>query len=404
MDASDPPAPPARAIDRGRIAGADGFRALCCLAVIFTHALIWVKPDYLQGSIILRLAVRGFHGVYGFFVLSGFLLALPYWRCLRSGDPLPSPVAFLVRRVGRIAPALYVNLGLLGLYHGGWADIWLDLTHLTFTSCLFPATFYFPQNSPLWTISVEMQVYVVCGALFALAFRWRSRIGAALVLLLGLGLALWARTLLRLHGPAIQAWIGNARLFVADGPPVVYGPLTGLLYVLVGSLAAAFAGPQREGSSADGSGSALPNRYDVAALLFLYGIANATVNPTGLPQPTIDTRLLAMFPQMPVCIAGLLVCLHRSRILARLLDTWFLRKTAVLSYGIYLWHMPVMLRLTDMCKVPQRFLGATHGEVLAFVAATLAISYTLAAISYYLVEEPFIRRSARLAHRLSKGV
>jgi hypothetical protein len=77
---------------------------------------------------------------------------------------------------------------------------------------------------------------------------------------------------------------------------------------------------------------------------------------------------------------------------ARLLAWEPLRRTGVISYGLYLWHWPVFLILS-----PDRT-GLTGPPLLA---VRLGVTFALAAASYILVENPV--RSGALRRRLRPG-
>src|SRR5579875_2484008 len=96
------------------IASLDGLRAFAALGVVTLHI------TYLVGYIIVNeykdpwLAsfwVFGNTGVQLFFVLSGFLLFMPYAKALLLGRPLPSILRFYQRRALRILPACWDCLG-----------------------------------------------------------------------------------------------------------------------------------------------------------------------------------------------------------------------------------------------------------------------------------------------------
>lgn len=57
------------------------------------------------------------------------------------------------------------------------------------------------------------------------------------------------------------------------------------------------------------------------------------------------------------------------------------------SFGLYLWHMPVLYYLELEQQLPERFIPA--------ITWILPVTFMLAALSWYLVEQPAIRASAR---------
>ena len=70
-----------------RLLGADFLRAAACLMVLLHHLAFRIGndavPEALRG--IMSFAVMGSFGVAVFFVLSGFLLARPFWVALDRG-------------------------------------------------------------------------------------------------------------------------------------------------------------------------------------------------------------------------------------------------------------------------------------------------------------------------------
>src|SRR5215469_17085949 len=99
----------------------DGVRAIACLMVIWFHIYriprdlhIWnTQPsDHLLLNSFLYF---GRYGVTLFFVLSGFLLFMPFAKALLFEKTWPSTRQFYVRRVFRIVPAYYLSLMLMVL-------------------------------------------------------------------------------------------------------------------------------------------------------------------------------------------------------------------------------------------------------------------------------------------------
>jgi hypothetical protein len=77
---------------RGRLAGADFIRALACLLVLAHHLVLRLDLGKLSPSLrpTFEFFRFGNYGVSLFFVLSGFLLARPFWSALDRGLPPPS--------------------------------------------------------------------------------------------------------------------------------------------------------------------------------------------------------------------------------------------------------------------------------------------------------------------------
>jgi peptidoglycan/LPS O-acetylase OafA/YrhL len=71
----------------------------------------------------------------------------------------------------------------------------------------------------------------------------------------------------------------------------------------------------------------------------------------------------------------------------RLLSSPPLRVLGTLSFGIYLWHMPVMFALQVHDRFPERFVPA--------IEWVLPLTFLLATASWWLIEKPAIAFSGR---------
>ena len=91
---------------------------------------------------------------------------------------------------------------------------------------------------------------------------------------------------------------------------------------------------------------------------------------------------IAFFLLLPAVFAGDADGFPR-RILRNRVIAWL----GLVSYGVFLWHHPIALKLTE-ANDKGLFAGA---RMLGITAATLAIAVACAAISYYLLERPILR-------------
>lgn len=166
----------------GYIAPVEGLRGVAVLLVIFFHYVVVreaVHDDPWIAAIasieaINRIVHHGYLGLDLFFVISGFLLALPWFVHADMGRPPPSARGFYRRRFWRIAPAYYVQLAalflvVLPLLHG-WSYWRSDLyvfalnavAHGLFVHNLAPLTSAsMGVNGALWTLGVEAQFYLL---------------------------------------------------------------------------------------------------------------------------------------------------------------------------------------------------------------------------------------------------
>lgn len=343
--------------------GLDGLRALSVLAVIVYHA----NPGWLPG---------GFLGVEVFFVISGFIIT----RGLAQewlGSGRISVMSFWRRRARRLLPGLFLLLLGVLTYATFFdeasltklrIDVVAALGYFTNWHLIYEHESYFDSwNHPsflrhLWSLAIEEQFYVVWPLIIFGALKlFKARLTFGLVVL-----------------GAIASYTAMALLSQGRDETeisrVYYGTDTRIGALLVGS-AIGFL-PFSEGQRTRLANSRLLGFLGYVALAALFVFAarlsdDASLLYTGgFVATTLTTGLL-------------ILCLNNpSSIASRLLAVRPLRWIGVRSYGIYLYHFPILL-LTwpDMTKsVPL---------LLLQVAATLVI----ADLSYRLVELP-VRRGA----------
>jgi peptidoglycan/LPS O-acetylase OafA/YrhL len=166
---------------KGNIYVLDGIRAIACLSVVMFHINLittrdlplWVPQS--APSLISGLAFSGDTGVTLFFVLSGFLLFLPYARVILFNEAAwPSTWQFYIRRILRILPVYYLSLIIMVFL---FRPEYLQADHLRqwfFFLTMFmdsSAATYKAINGPFWTLAVEWQYYLLLPWI-ALAIGW----------------------------------------------------------------------------------------------------------------------------------------------------------------------------------------------------------------------------------------
>lgn len=172
-----------------RIGVINGLRGVAILGVIYHHVLTPLTPSgwhafSVWGVPVLPFTVlsNGWQGVQLFFVLSGFVLALPYM----AGDlPMASNAdafAFYRRRAARLLPLYLLNvvfcltfLRVARTPAEFWTQVGEFLLNLT---GLNPWSATTPLNWVLWSLHVEMGFCV----LFPFLLRALRRYGAVIVL------------------------------------------------------------------------------------------------------------------------------------------------------------------------------------------------------------------------------
>jgi peptidoglycan/LPS O-acetylase OafA/YrhL len=344
---------------RRRIGALDGVRGLAVVAVVLFHAF----PDLVPG---------GFFGVEVFFVLSGFLLA----RLLLSEHRTTGGIdigAFALRRLRRIAPALWLLLVVLVLVaplvarddaHRLPGDVAWSALGLTNWHLVAEHSSYFAQlgRPPfvrhLWSIAVEVQFYVVCPFLVLWAARCRRWTAVA-----GLGAAV-----------AGSAGLMAVLAAGADPSRSYYGTDTRVGALLSGVLLALLVGEMTSDRQERMRRFADP--VAVAGFTVLGGLCwwasedRAALYPMGF---------LAVQAATAALIVGAVAGSASRPALASLPLRWLGER----SYGIYLWHWPLVALLRPGIDVGWD--AATAG--LVGIAGAVALGH----LSYTLVERPLLR-------------
>src|SRR5437016_6883224 len=182
---------------KNSIAVLDGVRACAILFVMVFH-INRITGDNLwsisENPLASSVSTAGGTGVTLFFVLSGFLLFMPFAKALLFNTQWPLNRVFYLRRFLRIIPGYYVSLLLLILFlHPEYLhrDHLKDLLlFVTFFMDSSRATFR-QLNGPFWTLATEWQFYMLL-PLIALGIAFlvsrvpiKMRLPAVTVCLLG---------------------------------------------------------------------------------------------------------------------------------------------------------------------------------------------------------------------------
>ncbi len=360
--------------------GLDGLRALAVFAVIAYHEQLGWAPG-------------GMLGVGVFFTLSGYLitdLLLAQWAAhgrLRLGD-------FWLRRARRLLPALFVMLTVVT----AWVTI-ADRARLaglrgavaaaaTYSSnwyLIAANQSYFARFAPpapldhLWSLAVEEQFYLLWPWLLLLGLAClRTRRAAALK---------------RLALPTLVMASASATAMVllyhpGFDPTRVYEGTDTRAFGLLAGAALAMVWPSRDRVRPamlarlplDGAGIA--GLAVIALLIWRVGQYSPVTYRGGLVLLSLATVAVVAAAACPGSLVGLLLGWRPLR--------WL----GVRSYGIYLWHYPVIVLTSP----------ANTGEDLPRAAAQVAASVLLAALSWQFVEQP-VRQGAigRLAARVRQA-
>lgn len=364
------PPPPAR-----RLAQIDGLRGLAALSVLCFHAWLYTRAQPSIGSAHAsweRAAVQLKLGLVLFFVLSGFLLYGPWVRANLSGGRRPRLGTYLRHRVARIVPAYY--LALIGSVLLLWPHDATPGVRLPAAAEL-PLFAVFAQNyfdgplhsldPPMWTLSVEVAFYCLLPVVGALALALRG--GRARQVALPLGL---------LGAGVAYNWVASAR---GLSGPWDYTLPAMLPYFAIGMLVAVVA----HGRVA-GRGASLALALAGAGLVVGDGVWHAVHRSGG-----IELTIVRDVPAALGCAAIVAAVAHGRGLPARLAGARPLAALGTVSYGVYLWHVPLLLWARSQGLLP-------HSAGLA-LAAALPAAVAVATVSWMVVERPALRWARRPA-------
>jgi len=297
----------------------DGLRGLAVLIVITCHS----------GA--FGMAGQGGIGVFLFFLLSGFVLAVPFARRKELSIGWRGTWQFFANRALRIYPAFTVAV-LVIAWQIGEGGAWIA-KNLTMRE----------GWNHLWTVIEEARFYI----LFPFTILAISFLKTRLAQCIGLVVLICASWLWIRQTP-VYFWmflIGvlvcfiyeteAARRFIRrSGPQKIFGALSlAALAVIV------LSAPERMRSE-----WVVPEMWCVLCLMILFGALTA-----------------------PNSVVG------------RWMASWHMRHLGLLSYGLYLYHVPVLTAL--------QALGLERSKLFF---ATFAATWVVAYGSYVVIEKPFL--------------
>lgn len=350
-----------------RLPQLDGLRGLAALSVFISHVIECIPGSRSMAiqHTPLHLLWEGRAAVIVFFLLSGFVLSLPFVG--PDVHPL-RPVTFILKRFFRLYPAYWVALAvalllrtwILAHNHLASLDPWASsVWNLPITPGLLArlALMIYPGMSTLgvdpviWSLVIEMKISILFPAILFLVRRSHS---------LRIDLALLALALL-------------------------LGPLRAALGILPVFLAGSYLAKYRQPLAA---WIAKRSHAQAALLLALalacYGFGNYVAQPDTYPVTLVTA-----------CGAALLVLLvlawTPARRIASARPVTFM---GAVSYSFYLLHLPILI------AVASALLPFTR-SLLVCGSVALALSLLAAWLSYRCIELPGIRLGAMMLAKRS---
>jgi peptidoglycan/LPS O-acetylase OafA/YrhL len=342
----------------------DGLRGIAILTVMVYH-LEKLAPDFHE------VTKGGFLGVDIFFVLSGFLITSILLKEHGKTGKI-NLKNFYLRRLFRLIPAYWLFLSVLYVF--GAYLLPPQESALIYSNYNFPIAFFYFTNwnraaadggvagnlDHTWSLSIEEQFYIIWSLVLFFAFtEKRSRRAIFTLTLASVALIIFWRMARALTGTTadILYYSTDTRidaLLIGCAASMVYMwkliPASFFRSVYFDLIALA--------------------AYITAALVFF----NSSYHDVSL-----YTAHLPLFTTATAIIILWLMTREKTPV-HFLLENKILQWVGKISYGLYLWHY-----------LMYEFSKKTFSAVEVQIVAGLALAFAVSALSYYLVELPFLK-------------
>lgn len=323
-----------------RLAEIDGLRAIAMTAVVAMHS---------------HLLPFGWMGVWLFYVISGFVVTSSLMH--RAVDSRRRWLAdFYSRRAARILPVyfLYIAVGFVFLAVTAGVYPWRALASMAgfynnFAMMAGIGEFKGWPTGHLWTISVEMQFYIVYGLAFVFApRRWLIGILASFLVLAPLARAVGGWRLMQTGVPPLDAAYHIYASSFMQFDAFAAGALLALFRDRI-------AASRREGA------------------LFALGLAAAALYACAYVGINVAVRHREGLEIVKDVVSGILFGEGRH--------IWLYSALALFNAGLVIWTVSGRAPWSGLLRLPLlRRVGETSYGAYIFHAATLSVGHVVAAL------------------------
>ena len=344
----------------------DGLRFLAILPVLIQHfseRLLKYTPSDVANSWIdhplIFWASRGTVGVFLFFTISGFILALPFGNAIKSDKPMPSYGSYFKRRLTRLEPPYIVWMILFTMVLAYQSNqSMFDLLPSLMASLFYIHNIGFGSYSPInpvaWSLEVEFQFYLLAPFIALLFFSIRNKVYRRYIL--------WTIILLV---PLLQD------VFAFNSMPWKASILGQLQHFILGFLLADIY---------------LENKLVISPKNFIWdGMAIVAIIVMALSWS--DEWIKEGFFSIAVCL--LFMATFNGRVVNAIMRNTWITAIGGMCYTIYLIHLPLMellvSKMAPLLSIDSHIASFTF-QLLLVIPMILGVS----AFFYLLFEKPFM--------------
>lgn len=351
----------------------DSLRGLAVLLTVVFHSWYQLPGTVAKGKTPYDYPLFfGRTGVHLFFVLSGFLLFLPYAKWIANRASQPSVMLFYKRRILRVGPAYWVSLLILMAFGPYTLSALVDFVAHVFFAANAHYTTVFSVNGVYWTMAIEVQFYVILPLLARALKRLCARVG----MVGGFVLVNCATLLVSIASIKIEDTSTFGHISVVSTLLLGETSLTAWIAVFMMGVTIAM----------------LYTTMRVRDYPRWLRVAGGVLAPVsmclglGLAFAPIRQSVVKHIGFGVIYGLLLLGVLTAAPPIKKVFEWRVLRFVGLISYSVYIWHLVVIEKIDRF--LPQSPLS-TH--ILARLVIGGLLSILVAYVSYQFVERPFIR-------------
>ncbi len=366
------------------VAEIDGLRFVAILSVLLFHASghFFAAPPAGQSpsNLFHWVILKGWFGVQLFFIISGFILSLPFAERYLQGNPSPGLGKYFLRRLTRLEPPYIINLLILmALIYFGKGKLLSELLPHFFASLFYMHNLVYQQMSAInhvaWTLEIEVQFYLAAPLLCKVFLASRA----------------WTRRGIIVGGILISCCLD----LYAHNWFVTMTLLGQIRYFLLGFLLSDLYLTHWRSAPHKSLRWDLPGLAAWMSLPFLMEYSWATLNFV-----------------MPAALLIAYIAAFRGRLINRFFTNPWIVVTGGMCYSIYLYHCCMIWWAKEyLFKYPlnlvfKRVERGVQPESAIQLIAVILIILVVCSVLFVLLEKPFMRKDwpVKMRQRFQAGV